>query len=106
MRYQKINRELFINNRFKFNQKTSDNSLTVFNSNDQMPTNADGTMPFKQNSDLFWMTGINQEDTALIIAKINGEIFEKLYIKETNEHISIWEGEKVNKTTCETNFRH
>ena len=56
MRYQKINRELFINNRFKFNQKTSDNSLTVFNSNDQMPTNADGTMPFKQNSDLFWMT--------------------------------------------------
>ena len=44
MRYQKINKELFINNRFKFNQKTSDNSLTVFNSNDQMPTNADGTM--------------------------------------------------------------
>ena len=98
MRYQKINRELFINNRFKFNQKTSDNSLTVFNSNDQMPTNADGTMPFKQNSDLFWMTGINQEDTALIIAKINGEIFEKLYIKETNEHISIWEGEKCEKS--------
>jgi len=97
MRYQKISRELFINNRFKFNQKTSDNSLTVFNSNDQMPTNADGTMPFKQNSDLFWMTGINQEDTTLIIAKINGEIFEKLYIKETNEHISIWEGEKLTK---------
>ena len=97
MRYQKINRELFINNRFKFNQKTSDNSLTVFNSNDQMPTNADGTMPFKQNSDLFWMTGINQEDTTLIIAKINGEIFEKLYIIETNEHISIWEGEKLTK---------
>ena len=62
-----------------------------------MPTNADGTMPFKQNSDLFWMTGINQEDTTLIIAKINGEIFEKLYIKETNEHISIWEGEKLTK---------
>ena len=97
MRYQKINRELFINNRFKFNQKTSDNSLTVFNSNDQMPTNADGTMPFRQNSDLFWMTGINQEETTLIIAKINGEIFEKLYIKETNEHISIWEGEKLTK---------
>ena len=64
-----------------------------------MPTNSDGTMPFIQNSDLFWLSGIDQEESILIIHfnKSKNLFEELLFLKETNEHIAIWEGEKLSK---------
>ena len=75
------------------------NSLAVFCSNDIMPTSADGTMPFRQDSDLFWMSGVDQEESTLIIFpnSIKNEHKEMLFLKKTSELIAIWEGAKLNK---------
>ena len=62
MKYQAISKNLFEHNRTLFTAQLSTQSLAIFCSNDQMPTNADGTMPFKQNSDLFWLSGVDQEE--------------------------------------------
>lgn len=72
-------------------------SVAVFNANDIMPTNADGTMRFKQNSDLFYLTGVDQEETILLLAPDarDADHREVLFLRETNEHIAIWEGEKL-----------
>ena len=67
MRYAPIDKELFIANRKRLLKELKPASLAVFNSSDIMPTTADGTMPFRQNSDLFYLTGINQEESVLII---------------------------------------
>ena len=72
-------------------------TLAVFNSNDVLPTNADGHMKFKQNSDLFYLSGVDQEESILVLFpdtkdKSNREI---LFLKETNENIAIWEGHKL-----------
>jgi len=67
MKYLQIDSQLFINNRKKFSSKLKKNTLAIFNSNDIMPTNADGTMPFKQNNDLFWLSGVDQEESVLVI---------------------------------------
>lgn len=83
MKYLPINQELFIQNRIKFVAQLSPNSIAVFNSNDIMPTNADGTMGFRQNNDLFYLSGIDQEETILVIfpdAK-NDKYKEILFIK-------------------------
>src|SRR5687767_14828123 len=99
MKYTAIDAELFIENRKRFAKKLKPKSLAVFNSNDIMPTNADGTMPFVQNADLFWMSGIDQEESILIVfpdAK-NAAHREMLFLKETNEHIAVWEGHKYTK---------
>ena len=98
MKYDKISNQLFTYNRKQLAKKMSANSLAIFYSNDQMPTNADGTMPFKQNSDLFWLTGVDQEDSILIIyCDENAQANEILFVKETSELIAIWEGEKLSK---------
>ena len=67
MKYDKINKNLFVENRKKFVQELKPNSIAIFNSNDIMPTNADVTMTFKQNSDLFWLTGVDQEESMLVL---------------------------------------
>lgn len=99
MKYPTINKQLFIKNRQKFKSKLAKNGLAIFNSNDVMPTNADGTMPFKQNSDLFWLSGVDQEESVLVICPDhrNHKMREILFLKETNKHIEIWEGAKLNK---------
>ena len=97
MKYKAINSDLFIYNRSLLANKLKENSIAIFNSNDIMPTNSDGTMPFKQNSDLFWLTGVDQEESLFAIIKKNGKIDELLFVKETNEHIAIWEGAKLSK---------
>tara|TARA_B100000401_G_C52798302_1_gene717123 strand:+ start:770 stop:1954 length:1185 start_codon:yes stop_codon:yes gene_type:complete len=70
-----------------------------------MPTNSDGTMPFIQNSDLFWLSGIDQEESVLILFPGNEDqsMREILFLKETNEHIAIWEGEKLTKVEATNN---
>ena len=99
MRYQNINNNLFIENRKKFIESIKDKSAAVFVSNDVMPTNADEEMPFIQNTNLFYLTGIDQEDTFLILAPDfpDKNLREILFIKETSEEISIWEGNKLTK---------
>ena len=67
MKYQPISKNLFENNRANFCKQVCAKSLSIFCSNDQMPTNADGTMPFKQNSDLFWLSGVEQEESKLLL---------------------------------------
>lgn len=100
MKYERIDKGLFIYNRERFVRELKPNSLALFNSNDIMPTNGDGTMPFKQNSDLFHLSGIDQEETILLLFPDSQkeECRELLFVKETNEHIAVWEGAKLNKS--------
>ena len=99
MKYQPLPKELYIRNRAKLAAKLAPQSVAVFNANDIMPTNADGTMKFRQNNDLFYLCGIDQEETILLIAPDcpNPAWREVLFLRETNEHIAIWEGHKYTK---------
>ena len=99
MKYLPIDSQLFINNRKNLSARLKNNELAIFNSNDTMPTNADGTMPFKQNSDLFWLSGVDQEESVLIIFPYYPDQSQReiLFLKETNKHIAIWEGAKLTK---------
>jgi Xaa-Pro aminopeptidase len=99
MRYTPITKRLYIKNRSKLASLLKSKSLAVFNSNDIFPTNADGTMSFRQNNDLFYLSGIDQEETILVLSPEHPDpkFREILFIKETNEHIAVWEGQKLNK---------
>ena len=99
MRYHQLPREIFINNRERFVKFLKPRSLAVFNSNDIYPTSADGTLPFKQAADIFHLSGIDQEESILVIFPdaYKPEHREMLFLKETNEHIAIWEGAKLSK---------
>ncbi len=99
MRYQKIDQQLFVGNRDKLMQELKSNSVTVVNSNDIMPTNADGTMRFRQNSDLFYLTGVDQEETILVLCPgfPDEKYREVLFVRETNERIALWEGHKLTR---------
>jgi Xaa-Pro aminopeptidase len=66
-RYQTINKQLFIDNRKRFTAQLKPKSLAIFHSNEVMPRNGDACYEFKQNSDMFWLTGIDQEECALVI---------------------------------------
>jgi Xaa-Pro aminopeptidase len=102
MKYEQINKELFIKNRKKFVSKMKPNSLAVFNSNDIYPISADSTLPFKQHRDIFYLSGVDQEESILVIFPDapKKEHREMLFLKETNEHIAIWEGEKLTKKSA------
>ena len=102
MKYPPIDKRLFIKNRKDFINKMKPNSVAIFLSNDIMPTNADGTMPFVQNTNLLYLSGIDQEDSILIIAPdFDDEKYKEiLFMKETNKLISIWEGNKLTKQEC------
>ncbi|MEC7858186.1 MAG: aminopeptidase P family protein [Bacteroidota bacterium] len=99
MRYDKIDNNLYINNRKNYLDKVNQNSTSVFVSNEFMPTNADETLHFVQNTNLLYLTGIDQEETFLILAPNfpDKKMREILFIKETSEEISIWEGNKLTK---------
>ena len=99
MRYEPISKDFLIRNRDNLRKLLKPNSIVIIQSNDIYPTNADGVMPFKQNSDLFYLTGVDQEDTMLILMPDATDVKEReiLFIKETSELIAIWEGEKLTK---------
>ncbi|MBX9890540.1 MAG: aminopeptidase P N-terminal domain-containing protein [Amoebophilaceae bacterium] len=103
MRHTSITPDLFIKNRKKLQQQLLPNSLVVFNANDMMPRNTDGTMPFVQNSDLFYLTGIDQEETILLLYPdaLKQEWQEILFIKATDELLATWEGNKYSKAEAE-----
>lgn len=99
MRYQPIDASFYSKNRAKLVEKLAPNSIAVFHSNDILPTNADGTMKFRQNNDIFYMSGIDQEESILVICPDfpKAEQREILFIRKTDEHIAIWEGHKLTK---------
>jgi Xaa-Pro aminopeptidase len=99
MKYHPIDKALFIKNRKNFTSQMKSNSLAVFNSNDMYPISADSTMPFEQHRDIFYLSGVDQEESVLVLfpncpKEKHREI---LFLKETNEHIAVWEGEKLTK---------
>jgi len=99
MKYDRISNQLFIKNRAKFVANLTPNSLAIFNSNDIYPISADSAMPFAQHRDIFYLSGVDQEESILVIFP---DAFEEkhreiLFLKETNEHIAVWEGEKLDK---------
>ena len=99
MRYKPLPFLVYKNNRKSFSKHIEGLGLAVFNSNDIYPVSADSTLPFSQHRDIFYLSGIDQEETILILfpgAK-NPTNREILFIKKTNEQIAIWEGEKLSK---------
>lgn len=99
MRYSPIDRQFFVKNRKKLVSELKPGSLAVFNSNDTMPTNADGTMSFRQNNDLFYLTGIEQEESILLICPGFREEKKReiLFLRQPNEHLEKWYGHKLTK---------
>ena len=99
MKYSKIDSNLFIKNRKNFVNKLESNSVAFFNSNDIYPISADSVLPFEQHRDIFYLSGIDQEESILVLfPQSNNENYkEMLFIRETNDHITHWEGEKLTK---------
>lgn len=102
MKYDRIDSALYIANRKKFIAKMAPQTLAVFNSNDIYPVSADSTMPFAQHRDILYLSGVDQEESILVLFPnaSNPAHREVLFLKETSELIAIWEGEKLTKQTA------
>jgi Xaa-Pro aminopeptidase len=99
MRYLPIDNKLFIENRERYKAHLLPKSIAFFNANDEMPRSADQNYPFHQHPDLFYLSGIDQEQTLLVIfpdAPLP-KYREILFLRKTNEHIAVWEGHKYTK---------
>ncbi len=99
MRHAPINSKLFAANRKRVAGRLEKNSLAVVNANDILPTNADGTLVMQPNADLFYLTGIEQEESILLLAPdaFDEKHREILFLREPSEHLKIWEGHKHSK---------
>lgn len=99
MKYFPIDKSLFIKNRKNFMAQMQKNSLAIFNSNDIYPISADSTLPFEQHRDIFYLSGVDQEESILLLFPDcpKPHLREVLFLRETNEHIAVWEGEKLTK---------
>jgi len=99
MRYRPLSGSFYRLNRNKFSAELDTKSLAIFNSNDIYPISADSTLPFAQHRDIFYLSGIDQEESILLIFPdaLEKKHEEILFIRETNEHIAIWEGAKLTK---------
>ncbi len=102
MKYDRIDSTLYISNRKKFTERMTANSLAVFNSNDIFPISADSTMPFQQHRDILYLSGVDQEESILVLFPnaSNPAHREVLFLKETSDIIAVWEGEKLTKETA------
>ena len=99
MKYEKINPDLFIKNRKNFIERMKPNSIAFFNSNDIYPVSADSTLPFEQQRDIFYLSGIDQEESVLMLTSNSQKTRYKevLFLKETSPQIAVWEGPKLDK---------
>ncbi len=99
MRYQPLSDSTYIHHRKKLANALPSGALAIVNSNDIMPTNGDGTMSFRQNSDLLYLSGVDQEESVLAIfpEATNPAHREILFLKKTSPEIAIWEGDKLDK---------
>ncbi len=99
MKYHPLNPQIFIQNRERFVAKMEPGSIAIFNSNDELPANGDALHRFKQNSDLFWLTGIEQEDTLLVLFPGNPDpqYREVLVLVRPNEMKEKWDGHRLRR---------
>jgi len=99
MKYHKIDSKLFIKNRKNFLNRMKPNSIAFFNSNDIYPVSADSTLPFEQHRDIFYLSGVDQEESILMLCPGSSDqnLKEVLFLKETDDRIAVWEGPKLNK---------
>ena len=99
MRYKPLNNSIYKRNRLNFMDQMKGNSMAIFNSNDIYPVSADTELPFEQHRDIFHLTGIDQEETILILypSSKDNKTRENLFIRKSDEHTKIWEGEKLSK---------
>jgi Xaa-Pro aminopeptidase len=97
MKYLPLNPDIFKQNRKRFVDKMEKNAIAIFNSNDELPSNGDALHRFKQNSDLFWLTGIEQEDTMLVLFPDNPDkkYREVLVLVRPNELKEKWDGHRL-----------
>ncbi len=97
MKYLPLNPSIFVQNRQRFTERMEKNAIAIFNSNDELPTNGDQLYRFKQNSDLFWLTGIEQEDSMLILFPGNPDpkFREVLVLVRPNELKEKWDGHRL-----------
>lgn len=99
MKYAPYPQSLFVENRKRFAAQLKPNSIAVFNANDIYPISADSTLPFEQHRDLFYLSGVDQEETILVLCPDAKDASQRelLFVRETNAHIAVWEGAKLNK---------
>ena len=100
MRYQPLPSSFYSNTRNAFMQAMKPNSIAVFNSNDTYPVSADSVLPFEQQRDIFYLTGVDQEESILLLFPdaVDPTMREILFVRETNDHIAVWEGAKLSKS--------
>ncbi len=99
MRHASIDPSLFVSNRERLKGSLERNSVAVINANDVLPINADATLLMQPNSDLFYLSGIEQEESILVLAPdaFNDKHREILFLREPNAHLKTWEGHKLGK---------
>jgi Xaa-Pro aminopeptidase len=99
MKYKPLNNSIYKRNRLNFMDQMKGSSMAIFNSNDIYPVSADTELPFEQHRDIFYLTGIDQEETILILypSSKDNKTRENLFIRRSDEHTKIWEGEKLSK---------
>jgi Xaa-Pro aminopeptidase len=97
MKYLPLNQDIFVQNRKRFVAGMDKNSIAIFNSNDELPTNGDALHTFKQNSDLFWLCGIDQEDSMVVLFPDNPDarFREVLVLVRPNEMKEKWDGKRL-----------
>ncbi|MEO0796413.1 MAG: aminopeptidase P family protein [Verrucomicrobiota bacterium] len=97
MRYEPVASSFFCSNRQRLGAQLEPSSIVVLQSNDIYPTNADGVMRFHQNANLYYLSGIDQEDTSLVLFPDAADEKDRavLYVRETTEKLKIWEGAKL-----------
>ena len=101
LRYDPIPASFYVQTRNKLAAQLPAGSLVIVHANDIYPTNADGTLAHHQNANLFYLTGIDQEETVLLMqVGENGSHEDILLLRETNEHIVIWEGARLTRETA------
>lgn len=102
MKYDRINKDLYIHQRAEFTKQLVPNSIAIFNSNDIFATSADSTLPFVQHRDILALSGVDQEESILVLFPDASQEKHReiLFLKETSETIKIWEGEKLTKESA------
>ena len=97
MRYEPLPSSFFAGNREELASRLPAGSMLILHANDVFPTNADGTFALHQNANLFYLTGVDQEETVLVMTIREGGWDEILLLRETNEQIAIWEGARLSQ---------
>src|SRR5687768_14842332 len=99
MRHKPIDSKLFVDNRRRLATLLLPNSAAVVNANDLLPSNSDATLMMQPNSDMFYLTGVEQEETVLLLAPgaADENLREVLFLREPNAHLKTWEGHKLSK---------